>query len=142
MEDTRTKRDRKAYQRAWRAANRERVKEYERLQYERHPEYRQYRRDCVAKRYAERRAFIDEWKLSHGCLDCGYAEHACALDLDHRDPSSKLYKVAEIMHATWDRLLAEVEKCDVRCRNCHAVRTQGQRLGGRPPTKGGDLNGS
>ena len=132
MSDGREYSERREYALAWRKANRDRVREYERQLYERKPGYREYRRLYAAERYQERREFVDDWKLLHGCIDCGYREHACALDLDHRDPATKLKTVAEIMHASWDKLLAEIDKCDVRCRNCHAVRTQAQRLGGRP----------
>jgi|SRR5271165_499867 len=129
MSDERTYTDRREYHRAWRQANAERVRQYERDYYARNPDSR---REYMAKRYADRRALIDGIKLDRGCVDCGYREHACALDFDHRDPATKLFTVAEGSHWKLNRLLSEIEKCDVRCRNCHAVRTKEQKLGGRP----------
>ena len=129
MEDKRSYADRKDYHRAWRIANADRVRQYERDYYARNPDWR---RNYMAKRYADRRALIDQIKVDRGCADCGYHEHACALDFDHREPSGKLFTIAEGSHWNLDRLLAEIEKCDVVCANCHRVRTKSQKLGGRP----------
>lgn len=136
MTDARTYQDRKEYNRQWRARNKDKIKEYERRQYENRPEYREYRKRYVATRYLERRQLIDGIKLEQGCIDCGYREHACALDFDHRDPAAKLFTIAEGSHWKLERLLEEIGKCDVRCRNCHAVRTKEQKLGGRPRSRG------
>ena len=47
------------------------------------------------------------------------------MDFDHRDPSSKLFAVttgsAHLMSR--ERLISEIEKCDIVCANCHALRT-------------------
>ena len=134
MADTRTYKDRKEYRAAWAARNRARIREYERKRHERLPDYR---RDRAMARYAERRVLIDAIKLDRGCIDCGYREAACALDFDHRDPEHKLFTISQSMQRNLDLLLAEIAKCDVRCRNCHAIRTKEQRLGGRPRTVGG-----
>ena len=137
--DTRTYSDRREYNRAWRAANAERIRGYERAYYARNPGWR---RDYAAGRYAEARAFIDGIKLASGCVDCGYAEHACALDFDHRDPELKSFRISERMQGNRELLRVEIAKCDVRCKNCHAVRTKSQGLGGRPIQIGGDANGT
>ena len=88
----------------------------------------QNRRERVA-RTQER---INRYKLEHGCIDCGYAEHAVALDFDHRDPDLKIANVSSLMWAPWDRIVAELEKCDVRCACCHRVKTHVRRI--RPGT--------
>lgn len=75
------------------------------------------------RRYAGRRKILDSIKVDRGCTDCGYATHPAALDFDHRDPSTKSFDVATNWSRSWERLLAEIAKCDVRCRNCHAIRT-------------------
>jgi len=66
-------------------------------------------------------------KLARGCTDCGYNAHPAALDFDHRDPASKTDDIGKMYgRATTDRIYAEVNKCDVRCANCHRVKTFGK----------------
>lgn len=58
------------------------------------------------------------------CADCGETDIRC-LDFDHRDPHDKVMNVTALIakHATWARVAAEIEKCDVRCASCHRKRT-------------------
>jgi hypothetical protein len=76
-----------------------------------------------ARVVAERQHWVDEYKMRKGCIDCGYAEHPVALDLDHRDPEMKYADVSSLVSGKLAILMAEVEKCDVRCANCHRIRT-------------------
>lgn len=68
------------------------------------------------------------------CADCGGRFPYYVMDLDHREGYDKLIEVAQIIGLNWgkDRLLAEIEKCDVVCSNCHRVRTheRGQHMQG------------
>jgi hypothetical protein len=81
--------------------------------------------------YAVVRAYLDGIKLKSGCVDCGYNAHPAALHFDHIDPLAKSFTIA----AGWSRakhlLEAEIAKCEVRCANCHAVRTVTEKHGGR-----------
>jgi hypothetical protein len=65
---------------------------------------------------------------AHPCVDCGEADIRC-LDFDHRDPDAKVANVGALvaMHVRWSRIQAEIDKCDVRCANCHRRRTSEQR---------------
>ena len=46
------------------------------------------------------------------------------MDFDHRDPETKEFEVSvKLRRVSFDRLLAEVAKCDVVCANCHKYRT-------------------
>lgn len=73
---------------------------------------------------ARRRAYIDAYKVKFGCIDCGYCYDPVALDLDHDDPSLKIDNVSELIKsASWRTVLAEIEKCVVRCANCHRIKT-------------------
>jgi hypothetical protein len=78
-----------------------------------------YHRERNKLRYDQ----INRIKLDAGCIDCGYAEHAEALDFDHRDPSLKVADIASMLNCTWDAIMAELDKCDVRCAICHRVKT-------------------
>lgn len=61
-------------------------------------------------------------KLEAGCADCGYAENPVALDFDHIDPSTKLFQVGRKVSNSIESLLAEIDKCEVVCANCHRIR--------------------
>lgn len=63
-------------------------------------------------------------KLSQGCIDCGYNEHAIALQFDHISDNKK-DSVSNLIRSdyAWSTILKEIEKCEVRCSNCHAVIT-------------------
>lgn len=68
--------------------------------------------------------------LAHPCVDCGDADIR-VLDFDHREGSDKgteVMRLAQHGHAL-KRVAEEIAKCDVRCRNCHAIVTY-ERMGG------------
>lgn len=71
---------------------------------------------------AKRRAILDGIKLYKGCVDCGYVAHAEALDFDHVR-GTKLFSIAPSRTRNLEVLMAEINKCDVVCANCHRVRT-------------------
>ncbi|QOR55370.1 MAG: hypothetical protein SHS37scaffold145_21 [Phage 71_18] len=82
---------------------------------------------------AKRRSQLDALKLAAGCIDCGYAGHPAVLQWDHRDRSAKVANVGAMVGWAWAKVLAEMAKCDVRCANCHAIKTAGEGYGeGRP----------
>jgi len=47
------------------------------------------------------------------------------MDFDHRDPSKKLFSIAagRALLMSREKLSTEIEKCDIVCANCHALRT-------------------
>lgn len=58
------------------------------------------------------------------CMDCGGRFPPCAMDFDHRDPTTKRAAVTRLIGRTGTaRLLEEVAKCDIVCANCHRRRT-------------------
>jgi len=65
------------------------------------------------------RRHIDGVKMARGCIDCGYAAHPAALDFDHlSDKSINVSSAKSIAQAD-----AEIAKCEVRCANCHRVKS-------------------
>ena len=100
---------------------REKARADSRRHYERHPE--QYlARNTKDKR--EKRDFIQKYKEYHGCMDCGGKFPYFVLDLDHRDPHDKKYALNRIhLLASWDKMVEEINKCDVVCANCHRIRS-------------------
>lgn len=72
-------------------------------------------------RRAANRRWVDEYKTSRGCIDCGYNAHPVALDLDHVSGVKRM-NVTVMMGYRLERLQEEVAKCEVRCANCHRIR--------------------
>lgn len=101
-----------------RSCNREKARNYYAQNRESHI------RTIVARKAIQRRICLElvgGHLLTHPCVDCGEADPR-VLDFDHRDGSQK---TAEVMKLAQDgystsRVLAEIRKCDMRCRNCHA----------------------
>lgn len=61
------------------------------------------------------------------CSDCGGEFHYAAMDFDHVR-GEKAGEVAEFQRSgNLPRLIAEIEKCDLVCANCHRVRTWDRR---------------
>lgn len=78
---------------------------------------------ATARRYRkEGRDWLRDYKMKHGCVDCGYRQHHAALQLDHEGP--KAVAIADARTSV-RRLQAEIEagQCKVRCANCHSIRT-------------------
>lgn len=73
--------------------------------------------------YRLKRAFLNRWKLTAGCFDCGYNANAFALDFDHVI-GKKSFGLGYGPTRAWKPLLAEIAKCVVRCANCHRIKTQ------------------
>jgi L-lysine 2,3-aminomutase len=64
---------------------------------------------------------ILEYLLAHPCVDCGESDPV-VLQFDHlRDKRKNVG--AMIRGYPWSTILEEIEKCVVRCANCHARRT-------------------
>lgn len=80
----------------------------------------------VRRRREENRREIRAYLATHPCVDCGNA-NILVLEFDHRDPALKLTEIGRMMVSTrWPRVRAEIEKCDVRCVNCHRRKSAGQ----------------
>jgi hypothetical protein len=79
------------------------------------------------RRYREENCpLIRGYLRAHPCVDCGESD-IIVLDFDHRNPRLKEHNVIVLaMHKPWKRVLLEIEKCDVRCANCHRKRTAQQ----------------
>jgi hypothetical protein len=76
--------------------------------------------------YQKLRQIIDEHKQGP-CADCGKYFPTCAMDFDHRDPTTKIAKVSALAYKGSERLLLEeIAKCDLVCAVCHRIRTHKQ----------------
>jgi hypothetical protein len=88
-------------------------------------EYRRRRRNAKTVRWQKRnrRSRKEQLVAARGgrCLDCGYAACLTALEFHHRDRSGKEFGLGNFT-GSMARYLAEAEKCDLVCANCHRLR--------------------
>ena len=75
----------------------------------------------------EVRKKIKEYFLTHPCIDCGESDWV-VLEFDHCRGKKK-QAVASMVHRgySWKIILEEINKCDVRCANCHRRKTARER---------------
>ena len=75
--------------------------------------------------------------LGGRCVDCGEADPA-RLHFDHKDPKEKSFTVGLAFgRFSWERIIAELMKCELRCAPCHYAKTNANgdnRIGHGAPT--------
>ncbi|MHA2279813.1 MAG: hypothetical protein ACXAC5_02895 [Promethearchaeota archaeon] len=61
-------------------------------------------------------------KLKGGkCEKCGYDKDIPgSFVFHHREPKKKDFGIGQYAKLNWQKILAEVKKCDLLCQNCHA----------------------
>jgi len=67
------------------------------------------------------RKWVLEYWREHPCVDCGESHPAC-LEFDHVKGTKKM-AISRMLNYKHETLLKEVEKCVVRCSNCHKKKT-------------------
>lgn len=81
-------------------------------------------RDRINLNTYDRRHVTREIKFSylleHPCVDCGIADIR-VLEFDHLQ--DKKHVIALMQVSGIDSLIAEISKCDIRCANCHRIKT-------------------
>lgn len=104
----------------WKDKNPEKVKQYRRDYYYRN---RNNEKNRVLKRKKEIIVKFKQWKLDNNvkCARCP-EDHPATLHFHHRDPSKKEYLISKMVGngMSWEKILEEIEKCDILCANCHA----------------------
>lgn len=82
-------------------------------------------REYIDLRREDRRKLLDSLK-DRPCADCGKKYPPYVMEFDHlRD---KRFQISPMWSVGLKRLMEEVDKCEVVCSNCHAIRTH-NRLG-------------
>lgn len=74
-----------------------------------------HRRDLVSK--------VRNYLADHPCVDCGESDPV-VLDFDHvrGEKGDNVSRLVSHGHS-WAAVRAEIEKCNVRCANCHRRKT-------------------
>lgn len=71
----------------------------------------------------ELNVFLVDYLRSHPCIDCGESDIRC-LDFDHvRGLKFKNVSIMKAQTYSLSNLKLEIEKCEVRCANCHRKKT-------------------
>lgn len=83
------------------------------------------RQKRVRKIHAER---ITAMKVNRPCVDCGGSFPPYVMDFDHVR-GEKLGNIGDMINRAmnFDRILAEIAKCDLVCANCHRIRSHHRR---------------
>jgi hypothetical protein len=81
------------------------------------------RKDSRKNSVKRNRKFVDDYLKLHPCVDCGN-DDVRVLEFDHVR-GNKETNVSNIIRNGWklERLISEIEKCEVRCCNCHRIVT-------------------
>lgn len=84
---------------------------------------RTYAADKDSKFRKTARAYVAEAKRDIPCADCGGTFPPCCMHFDHvPERGPKLFNLGAASHSI-KAVQAEIEKCDIVCANCHAIRT-------------------
>ncbi|MCK4814713.1 hypothetical protein KA005_03000 [bacterium] len=94
-------------QRQWAAANRDKVNKS---------------RKAHSRKNVE---MVRNLKEAGYCMDCDNSFPYPAMQYDHRPGTEKLGNVSTMVssNVALEKVLAEIEKCDLVCANCHHIRT-------------------
>lgn len=86
------------------------------------------RRKRIHKKLRMDKVRLELWNYleKHPCIDCKESDPV-VLEFDHvRGEKIKAVANAVCDGWSWNKVLTEIEKCDVRCANCHRRRTATQ----------------
>ena len=92
---------------------------YDREYYKINKQRRKAVRDRNTAVRKEATLYILKYLEEHPCIDCGET-NPVVLDFDHRENKDRT--IASLMGYSLSRLKKEINKCDVRCANCHRIR--------------------
>lgn len=78
-------------------------------------------------RRTNKRQYLWDFYKKTGCIDCGI-NNPIVLQCDHKGDVEKKKNISEMIAGNWslDNLILEIGKCEVRCANCHHIRTSEQ----------------
>lgn len=102
-------------------------KDAKKVHYKTSYENRQKQRERSALIRARNRAYLTQWLKEHPCVDCNNADIR-VLQFDHIEPlrGTKKKRVTAMLGVNLQKLQEEIDKCEIRCANCHMIRTREQ----------------
>lgn len=98
-------------------------KEYDRLYYQK-PENKNRHRKRTRENQKKFKAWYDSLKEGKPCVDCKISYPVVAMDWDHLPQFIKIDDLASLVKKGNKKvILEEIAKCELRCKNCHAIKT-------------------
>jgi protein-arginine kinase activator protein McsA len=75
------------------------------------------------------RKWVEQYKIDNSvCADCGISYPPYVLDFDHlRDKEFGISRAIQ-MGKSLDKIVKEIEKCEIVCSNCHRQRTHDRQM--------------
>lgn len=70
------------------------------------------------------RSTLLDYLSGRSCIDCDEKD-PIVLDFDHKNPDDKFKSISKMLsgHYSWKSILKEIQKCEIRCANCHRRKT-------------------
>lgn len=99
-------------------SNPEAHREASRRYYATHPKARADNLVRAISQTIAKRMVVDIYKAM-GCADCGETDPD-VLEFDHVTGNKVGNVSTMIQHSSWSALVCEMNKCEIRCANCHA----------------------
>jgi hypothetical protein len=106
-----------AYMREWNSRHKNQIHDSQKRW--RDKNHVKYTRDKVNK-CRQRQLWLNQQK-SKPCMDCHTQYPPYVMQYDHRDPLQKRDGIGANHGINW--MKEEIQKCDLVCANCHAIRT-------------------
>ncbi len=120
----------------WKVKNRDAVNRNQREYRKANPDifkrYNQKRnlRECERRKIFKQK--INSYKAERGCVDCGI-KNPIVLDFDHI--KDKKFDIANGAARNPVLVDIEIEKCEIRCANCHRIKTHERRVSAEDPNQ-------
>lgn len=104
------------------------IRAYNKQHYRNNPKtYKECSKRNNLKKLSELRSRLLEYLKDKSCLVCN-EDDSIVLQFDHLNPETKNNTISAMIRGkySWDTILAEIEKCQILCANCHARKTAQQ----------------
>ena len=87
----------------------------------------EYKYDRQKDRRDVARRYVEEYKRDHPCVDCGKTDRRL-LTFDHVRGTKKM-NISQLVNQGYslEIIQAEIDKCEVRCIECHHLKEVGRR---------------
>lgn len=98
------------------------TRKYDKEYYQKNIDKRKQRKRETSRIIRTRNSqYIYEYLRCHPCVDCGIS-NPLVLEFDHVS-GDKLYNISEMSSLSLTKIIDEINKCLVRCANCHRIKT-------------------